>query len=110
MEKLGIKRINLQATKESMAELKLLAHVLYTDTDFVRILIYVHCQHLFICLGPLLQTKNIMNGLCSFMRTESASYLIVCVFLSSSSTQMVSKNDSLLIDGRTKNMIIIKEF
>jgi hypothetical protein len=44
------------------------------------------------------------------MRTESASYLIVCVFLSSSSTQMVSKNDGLLIDGRTKNMIIIKEF
>jgi hypothetical protein len=58
MEKLGIKRMNLQATKESMAELKLLTHVLYTDTDFVRTLIYVHCQHLFICLGPLSQTKN----------------------------------------------------
>jgi hypothetical protein len=58
MEKLGIKRMNLQATKDSMAELKLLAHVLSTDTDFVRILICVHCQHLFICLGPLLQTKN----------------------------------------------------
>jgi len=34
MEKLGMKRMNLQATKESMAELKLLAHVLYTDIDF----------------------------------------------------------------------------
>jgi hypothetical protein len=44
------------------------------------------------------------------MRTESASYFIVSIFLSSSSTQMVSKNDGLLIDGRTKNTIIIKEF
>ncbi len=53
-----MKRMNLQATKESMAELKLLAHVLYTDIDFGRILIYVHCQDLFICLGPLSQRTN----------------------------------------------------
>ncbi len=40
--------MNLQATKESMAELKLLTHVHDMDADFLRIVIYVHCQPLFI--------------------------------------------------------------
>ncbi len=48
MEKLGIKKMNPQVTKESMAELKLLTHVHDMDANFLRIVISVHCQPLFI--------------------------------------------------------------
>jgi hypothetical protein len=53
MGKLGIKKMNLQATKESMAELKLLMRVHDMDADFPRVVIYVHCQPLFICLWTM---------------------------------------------------------
>jgi hypothetical protein len=42
MGKLGIKKMNPQASKESMAQLKLLMHVHDMDADFLRIVIYVH--------------------------------------------------------------------